>query len=143
MMPPSVLLLDNEQFEAHLRQHRQQIIETVTSLYKKSSASNISDSETQTALKSALAKNNVLVADLERVTLEKDDKDERLTDTMMRLLSLEKKIDRSKSVTLAKIEAQALHERSAEQSQTQQEVIENGESPSRPSSRVKHCLRLV
>jgi E3 ubiquitin-protein ligase BRE1 len=135
-MPPSVLLLDNEQFELHLRQHRQQIIETVTSLYQKLPASNIPDSETQTALKATLAKNNVLISDLERVTLEKNNKDERLTDTMMRLLSFEKKLDRSKSITIAKIEAQAVHERPVEQSQAKEEVIENGDSPSRPSSRV-------
>src|SRR5271170_476283 len=106
--PPSVLLLDKEAFEAHLSQHRQEIIQTVSSLYQRLASSNLRDSDIQSALKAALAKNNTLLADLQRITSERDDRDERLTDTMMRLLSLEKKVDRSKSVTLAKIEAQAM-----------------------------------
>jgi len=145
LTPPSVLLLDKDGFETHLAQHRQGIIHTVASLCQQSSASNITDSETQNALKSALAKNNFLVADIKRLAAEKDDRDDRLADTMMRLLSLEKKLDRSKSITLAKIEAQAV-QRAAKDAQGD-EVVENGSVPSRPSSRVKtfcsqHCLTL-
>ena len=55
---------------------------------------------------------------------------------MMRLLSLEKKLDRSKSVTLAKIEAQAI-QRATGQDAQEEEIVENGDTPSRPSSRVK------
>jgi E3 ubiquitin-protein ligase BRE1 len=135
-LPPSVLLLDKEGFEAHLAQHRQEIINTVTSLYQQRSTSNITDSETQNSLKSAQAKNNLLIADIKRLTAERDDRDDRLTDTMMRLLSLEKKLDRSKSVTLAKIEAQAI-QRATVQDAQEEEIVENGDTPSRPSSRVK------
>lgn len=85
-------------------------------------------------MKSALAKNNALLADISRLNAEKDDKDDRLTDTMMRLLSLEKKLDRSKSLTLAKIEAQAT-QRATEESQ-EPDAQENGNTPSRPNSRV-------
>jgi E3 ubiquitin-protein ligase BRE1 len=134
-IPPSVLLLDKEGFEAHLAQHRQEIIRTVASLYQQLSTSNITDSDAQNSLKSALAKNNSLIADIKRLTTEKDDRDDRLTDTMMRLLSLEKKLDRSKSVTLAKIEAQAIQRAGAQDTQEEQ-VVENGDTPSRPSSRV-------
>jgi E3 ubiquitin-protein ligase BRE1 len=135
-IPPSVLLLDKEGFETHLAQHRQEIIHTVASLYQQLSTSNINDSETQNSLKSALAKNNLLIADIKRLTREKDDRDDRLTDTMMRLLSLEKKLDRSKSVTLAKIEAQAV-QRAGGQDTQEEEIVENGDTPSRPSSRVR------
>jgi len=135
LLPPSVLLLDTKEFEEHIARHRQQILQTVASLTQQLSASNRTDSETQNALKQALAKNNALLADIKRLTAEKDDRDERLTDTMMRLLSLEKKLDRNKSITLAKIEAQALHQRAAEDSQ-EQEAVENGDTPSRPLSRV-------
>jgi E3 ubiquitin-protein ligase BRE1 len=135
LTPPSVLLLDKDGFETHLAQHRQGIIHTVASLYQQSSASNITDSETQNALKSAQARNNFLLADIKRLTSEKDDRDDRLADTMMRLLSLEKKLDRSKSITLAKIEAQAV-QRAVKDAQ-EDEVVENGNIPSRPSSRVK------
>ena len=133
--PPSVLLLDKESFEGHLAQHRQGIIHTVASIYQQSSASNITDSETQNALKLALAKNNSLIAEVTRLTAEKDDRDDRLADTMMRLLSLEKKLDRSKSITLAKIEAQAVQR--AIKDAPEEEIVENGDTPTRPSSRVK------
>jgi E3 ubiquitin-protein ligase BRE1 len=132
--PPSVLLLDKEGFENHLAQHRQGIIHTVASLYQQSAASIPTDSETQNALKATLAKNNILIADVKRLSAEKDDRDDRLTDTMMRLLSLEKKLDRSKSITLAKIEAQAVQR--AVKDTPEEEVAENGEIVSRPSSRV-------
>jgi len=135
LLPPSVLLLDTKEFEEHLAQHRQQILQTISSLTQQLSDSQHSDSETQNALKQALAKNNALLADVKRLSAEKDDRDDRLTDTMMRLLSLEKKLDRNKSITLAKIEAQAIHQRAVEESQ-EQEVVENGDTPSRPSSRV-------
>lgn len=133
LLPPSVLLLDKEDFQAHLAQHRQEIIQAVDRLCK--SPQSTTDADTQNALKSALAKNNYLVADVKRLTAERDDRDDRLADTMMRLLSLEKRLDRSKSLTLAKIEAQATHQRAVEESQ-EQEAVENGKTPSRPSSRV-------
>ena len=135
-IPPSVLLLDKEGFENHLAQRRQEIINTVASLYHQRSTSNITDSEIQNSLKSALAKNNILIADIKRLIAEKDDRDDRLTDTMMRLLSLEKKLDRSKSVTLAKIEAQAV-QRAGGQDAQEEGIVENGDTPSRPSSRVR------
>jgi E3 ubiquitin-protein ligase BRE1 len=129
-----VLLLDKEGFETHLARHRQEILKAVNSLYKNLQSSPATNLDAQNALKSALAKNNALLADISRLNAEKDDKDDRLTDTMMRLLSLEKKLDRSKSLTLAKIEAQAT-QRASEESQ-EQEVQENGNTPSRPNSRV-------
>ena len=93
-------------------------------------------------MKAALAKNNTLLADIGRITAEKDDRDDRLTDTMMRLLQLEKRLDRSKSLTLAKIEAQAT-QRPTEETQ-ESEVQENGNTPSRPSSRVpSYCTVLT
>jgi E3 ubiquitin-protein ligase BRE1 len=140
--PPTVLLLNKDGFENHLARHRKQIIDTVTALYQRISSSNITDSEAQSALKAALAKNNTLLADIGRITGEKDDRDDRLTDTMMRLLQLEKRLDRSKSLTLAKIEAQAT-QRPTEETQ-ESEVQENGNTPSRPSSRVPYyCAGLT
>jgi E3 ubiquitin-protein ligase BRE1 len=141
LTPPSVLLLDKEGFESHLSRHRQEIIQTVTSLYQRFPSLNITDSELQNALKTALAKNNSLLADVKRLSSEKDDRDDRLADTMMRLLSLEKKLDRSKSVTLARIEAQAT-QRAVPES-PEQEVQENGTVPSRPDSRVLPCHIVV
>jgi hypothetical protein len=132
--PPSLLLLDKDGFENHLAQHRQEIIHTITALYQRISTTNLAGSETETALKAALAKNNALLANIDRLTAEKDNRDDRLTDTMMRLLQLEKRLDRSKSATLAKIEAQAT-QRPVEITQ-EPEVQENGSVPSRPSSRV-------
>ena len=130
-----MLLLDKEGFQDHLGRHRQEILDAVTSLYKSiPSSSSAADFDAQNALKSALAKNNTLLADIGRLNAEKDDKDDRLTDTMMRLLSLEKKLDRSKSITLAKIEAQAM-QRAVEVTQ-EPDVQENGNTPSRPNSRV-------
>jgi len=133
-MPPSVRLLDSDPFQTQLGQHRQQVINTVASLYQKAAASNKTESDIHAALKSALAKNNILIADVQRLTSDKEQRDERLTDTMMRLLSLEKKLDRSKSLTLAKIEAQAI-QRATQESQAE-ETVENGDVPSRPDSRV-------
>ena len=126
--------MDKEGFQEHLSRHRQEIVNAVSSLYKSLPSSSATDFDAQNALKSALAKNNALLADIGRLTSEKDDKDDRLTDTMMRLLSLEKKLDRSKSITLAKIEAQAT-QRATEEMQ-EPEVQENGKAPSRPNSRV-------
>jgi len=134
LTPPSVLLLDKDGFENHLAQHRQEILHTSTALHQRISTTNLADSETQIALKAALAKNNTFLADIGRLAAEKDNRDDRLTDTMMRLLQLEKRLDRSKSATLAKIEAQAT-QRPIEELQ-EPEVQENGNVPSRPSSRV-------
>ena len=102
----------------------------MSALYQKLPSSN--NTETENSLKAALAKNNALIADISRLTAERDDKDDRLTDTMMRLLQLEKRLDRSKSLSLQKIEAQAIQKSKEEPEPTQ----ENGEGPSRPSSRV-------
>jgi E3 ubiquitin-protein ligase BRE1 len=129
-----VLLLDKEGFQDHLGRHRQEILDAVTSLYKSLPLSSAPDFDAQNALKSALAKNNALLADISRLNTEKDDKDDRLTDTMMRLMSLEKKMDRNKSPSLAKIEAQAM-QRAVEKPQ-EPEIQENGNTPSRPNSRV-------
>jgi hypothetical protein len=133
-MPPSIRLLETDPFQNHLSQHRQQVTDAVTSLYQKAATSTIPESDVQNALKSALAKNNILIADVQRLTSEKEQRDERLTDTMMRLLSLEKKVDRSKSLTIQKIEAQAIQR--AKQEDQPEETTENGDVPSRPSSRV-------
>lgn len=127
-----MLLLDNESFQQHLSRHRQEIIQTVTALYQKIPSS--SDFDPNNTLKSALAKNNALLSDITRITAERDDRDDRLTDTMMRLLQMEKRLDRSKSLTLAKIVAQATQKTKDEPSE--QEVQEDGDSPSRPNSRV-------
>jgi E3 ubiquitin-protein ligase BRE1 len=132
--------MDKEGFENHLARHRKEIIDAVTSLYKSLPSSHITDLDAQNTLKSALAKNNALLADIGRLNAEKDDKDDRLTDTMMRLLSLEKKLDRNKSITLAKIEAQAT-QRTVEESQ-EPEIQENGNTPSRPNSRVWNFAEL-
>jgi E3 ubiquitin-protein ligase BRE1 len=142
LLPPSVLFLDKEGFKNHLAQHRQDIIRVVTSLHQRLPSPTTTELDTQNSLKSALAKNNSLLADIKRLTSEKDDRDDRLADTMMRLLSLEKKLDRSKSLTLAKIEAQAIHQKAARESE-EPEAVENGDTPSRPSSRVRFPLQLT
>ena len=131
--PPSVLLLDKEGFEQHLSRHRQEIIRTITSLYERFPTLNITDSEVQMSLKAVLAKNNNLLVDIKRLTAEKEDRDDRLADTMMKLLSLEKKLDRSKSLTLQKIESQAM-QRSIEEPQGRE--VQDDSVPSRPNSRV-------
>lgn len=133
-MPPSIRLLETDPFQSQLSQHRQQVTNTVGSLYQKAATSTGTESDVQNALKSALANNNILIADVQRLTAEKEQRDERLTDTMMRLLSLEKKVDRSKSVTIQKIESQAIQR--AKQEDQPEETMENGDVPSRPSSRV-------
>lgn len=137
-----MLLLDKDGFENQLAQHRQDIVRTVTSLFQRLPSPTITELDIQTSLKSALAKNNSLLADITRLASEKDDRDDRLADTMMRLLSLEKKLDRSKSVTLAKIEAQAIHQKVTQESE-ELETVENGDTPSRPSSRVRCLLQLI
>jgi hypothetical protein len=83
----------------------------------------------------------VLLADISRLSAEKDDRDEQLTDTMMRLLQLEKRLDRSKSLSLARIESQATQKAMPEP--PNQESHENGDVLSRPESRVNRFLRLA
>src|SRR5579862_3138210 len=78
LTPPSVLLLDNDAFQEHLSRHRQDILQTVSSLYQRIPST--SNTESQNTLKSALAKNNSLLVDISRLTAERDDRDDRLTD---------------------------------------------------------------
>ncbi|KAK4938993.1 E3 ubiquitin-protein ligase bre1 [Elasticomyces elasticus] len=107
-LPSSLLFTDQEQFEEHLRTRSKEIKAVISRLF----GPNKSDSSDVTGLQSKisrlLAAEKGHVVELSRLQAEKEDLETRLENASLRYMMAEKKIDRAKSVTVAKLEKQAL-----------------------------------
>ncbi|KAJ5441480.1 E3 ubiquitin ligase BRE1 [Penicillium cf. griseofulvum] len=97
---------DVEQFEAHLKSRSEDIRAIISQVQSKSSNAPADLSEVQTRLAKKLAEEKVTIAELEKTLAEKQQLEESLEEASLRYLVAEKKLDRAKSLTVAKLEKQ-------------------------------------
>lgn len=107
-LPSSLLFSDLEHFEEHLRSRSKEIKTVIARLFAPSKSYTPDVTELQSRLSRLLAAEKSHVADLSRLHAEKEDLENRLENASLRYMMAEKKIDRAKSVTVAKLEKQAL-----------------------------------
>ncbi|OQE19184.1 hypothetical protein PENFLA_c019G06256 [Penicillium flavigenum] len=96
---------DVEEFEKHLKSRSEDIRAIISQVQSKSNAP-ADISEVQTRLSKKLAEEKVAIAELEKTLAEKQQLEESLEEASLRYLVAEKKLDRAKSLTVAKLEKQ-------------------------------------
>ncbi len=106
--PSALLTTDNETFEQHLQSRSAEISSAISRLFNQSSASSPQISEFQGRIAKLLAIEKSLITELEKRRLENQQLVERLENASLRYMIAEKKLDRSKSATVARIERQAI-----------------------------------
>lgn len=103
----ALLFEDNEKFEKHLQSRSEEIKATISRLLIHASKSpEVSDLQSQLAKN--LAEEKSSIAELEKALSEKQQLEERLEAASLRYMVAEKKLDRARSVTVAKLEKQYL-----------------------------------
>ncbi|KAG8532098.1 uncharacterized protein KY384_003735 [Bacidia gigantensis] len=106
---PSVLLdSDSEAFKAHLKARSSDISSAVSKLFAHRSNASPEVSELHGRLAQLLATEKSHIIELENSRHEKKKLEGRLEDAVLRYMLAEKKLDRSKSATVAKLEKQAI-----------------------------------
>lgn len=106
--PSALLTTDNETFEKHLQSRSAEISSAISRLFNRSTNSSPQISELQGRIAKLLASEKSHITELEKHRLEKEQLVERLESASLRYMIAEKKLDRSKSVTVARIERQAV-----------------------------------
>jgi E3 ubiquitin-protein ligase BRE1 len=97
---------DVEEFETHLKSRSEDIRAIISQLQSKSNDTPPEVSEVQSRLAKKLAEEKVTIAELEKTLAEKQQLEESLEEASLRYLVAEKKLDRAKSLTVAKLEKQ-------------------------------------
>ena len=106
--PSSLLAADSPAFNAHLKSRSTEITSAISKLFTRATASVPEVSRLQSRIAELLTAEKGHIVELEKSRLEKDKLVERLEDASLRYMLAEKKLDRSKSVTVAKLEKQAI-----------------------------------
>ena len=106
--PSSLLAADSPAFNAHLKSRSTEITSAISKLFARGTASVPEVSRLQGRIAELLTAEKGHIVELEKSRLEKDKLVERLEDASLRYMLAEKKLDRSKSVTVAKLEKQAI-----------------------------------
>jgi len=99
---------DNEIFEKHLKLRSDDIRNTISCLSAQSQATSLEVSELQGQLARKLAEEKASIVELEKVLSEKQQLEEQLEAASLRYMVAEKKLDRARSVSVAKLEKQFL-----------------------------------
>lgn len=106
--PSALLESDSATFKKHLKSRSTEISAAISQLFKQSPTSAPEVSELQNRVAQHLATEKAYIIELEKSRLEKEKLLERLEDASLRYMLAEKKLDRSKSATVAKLERQAI-----------------------------------
>ena len=106
--PSSLLAADSAAFKTHLKSRSTEIISAVSQLFGRAPPSAPEVSQFQGRIAELLAAEKGHIVELEKSRLEKEKLVERLEDASLRYMLAEKKLDRSKSATVAKLERQAV-----------------------------------
>ncbi|MCJ1472877.1 E3 ubiquitin-protein ligase bre1 [Lambiella insularis] len=106
--PSSLLSADNSTFEKYLKSRSEAISSTISRLFVQSTATIPQTSELQARIAHLLSLEKSHVNELEKGRLEREQTEERLETASMRYMVAEKKLDRAKSLTVAKLERQAI-----------------------------------
>jgi E3 ubiquitin-protein ligase BRE1 len=107
VFPSTLLSSDNAAFAKHLKSRKTEI-ETAIKDILKGDEKQPDITEFQERLAKLLASEKNYANELEKLRLEKEQTEERLETASMRYMVAEKKLDRAKSITVAKLEKQAL-----------------------------------
>ena len=107
-LPSSLLFAEQAQFEDHLTSRSKDIRAIISRLFGRTRSFTPDVVQLQKRISQLLAAEKDHAAQLERVQEEKDDLEGRLENASLRYMVAEKKIDRAKSTTVAKLEKQAL-----------------------------------
>ncbi len=108
VLPSSLLFSDQVQFENHLASRSKDIRSIISRLFGKTRSFTPDVVALQKRISLLLAAEKEHAAELERLHEDKDDLEGRLENASLRYMVAEKKIDRAKSTTVAKLEKQAL-----------------------------------
>ena len=106
--PSALLKADPTVFQKHLTSRSSDISTAISQLFKRSPMSTPEITLLQSRIADLLATEKAHIAELEKSRLEKDKLEQRLEDASLRYMLAEKKLDRSKSATVAKLEKQAI-----------------------------------
>ncbi|KKA23278.1 Histone ubiquitinationc protein (Bre1) [Rasamsonia emersonii CBS 393.64] len=104
----SLLFEDNENFENHLKARSDDIKDTISRLLSHTPKHSPEVSELQSQLAKKLAEEKVHISELEKALSEKQQLEEQLEEASLRYMVAEKKLDRARSLTVAKLEKQYL-----------------------------------
>ncbi|OCK77267.1 E3 ubiquitin-protein ligase-like protein bre1 [Lepidopterella palustris CBS 459.81] len=105
--PSSLLFADNETFQKHLASRSQSIKSALSALFAKIPAASPEVGQLQEQVSRLLAMEKEHIAQLHQITTEKEQLSERMDSATHRYMIAEKKLDRTKSVQVAKLEKQA------------------------------------
>ena len=105
--PSALLNSDSNTFRTHLKARSSEISSAVSKLFAQDAAVAPEVSELQGRITQLLAAEKGHIVELEKSRQEKAKLEERLEDAALRYMLAEKKLDRSKSATVAKLERQA------------------------------------
>lgn len=106
--PSALLESDSAAFKKHLKSRSAEISSAISQLFNQEPASAPDVSKLQGRMAELLATEKSHIIELERSRMEKEKLLERLEDASLRYMLAEKKLDRSKSATVAKLEKQAI-----------------------------------
>lgn len=104
--PSSLLFSDHGDFEKHLQDRSEDIKQIISRIFSQSAKASPEVSELQGQLTKKLAEEKVSIAELEKTIAEKQELEERLEAASLRYMVAEKKLDRARSLTVAKLEKQ-------------------------------------
>lgn len=105
--PSSLLFSDNETFQKHLSSRSESIKSALSDLFAKIPTASPEVTQLQEQVSGLLAMEKEHIAQLHQITTEKEQLSERMESATHRYMIAEKKLDRSKSVQVAKLEKQA------------------------------------
>lgn len=106
--PSSLLTTDNLTFQEHLKSRSTEISSAISRLFARSATSSPELSELQGRIAQLLANEKGHIAALEKSRQEQEQLLERLEAASLRYMIAERKIDRAKSASVAKLERQAI-----------------------------------
>ncbi|KAK2811784.1 E3 ubiquitin-protein ligase bre1 [Emmonsiellopsis sp. PD_5] len=106
--PSSLLFADHENFEKHLQARSDDIKSTISKLFSRPASASPQVVDLQGQLAKKLAEEKVAIIELEKSLAEKQQLEERLDAASLRYMVAEKKIDRARSLTVARLEKQYL-----------------------------------
>ncbi|KAH0566309.1 hypothetical protein GP486_000280 [Trichoglossum hirsutum] len=106
--PSELFFADNERFEEHLKSRSKDIKSTISQLFKNTTKPPPDVRDLQARISKLLASEKDHITELERVRAEKEQLDRRLEGASLRYMLAEKKLDRAKSQSVAKLERQAI-----------------------------------
>lgn len=107
VFPSSLLSADGATFDKHLQSRSEAIKSAISHLFAQPKASAPDVTTLQAQVTKLLSEEKGHLNELEKTRLEKEQLEERLENASMRYMMAEKKLDRAKSLTVAKLERQA------------------------------------